>query len=45
MSLHEMGIDSFILAPPLGDAGQSDIRDRYARLTEEVIPAIRASAG
>jgi 5,10-methylenetetrahydromethanopterin reductase len=41
LELHELGIDSFMLAPPLGDADESDIRDGYQRLVEEVVPGVR----
>jgi 5,10-methylenetetrahydromethanopterin reductase len=43
LELHQLGIDSFMLAPPLGDADESDVRDGYRRLVEEVVPGVRAA--
>jgi 5,10-methylenetetrahydromethanopterin reductase len=41
LELHYLGIDSFMLAPPLGDADAGDIEDGYRRVTEEVLPGVR----
>lgn len=45
VELHEAGVDSFMLAPPLGDADADDIRRGYERLVHEVLPAVRAATG
>jgi 5,10-methylenetetrahydromethanopterin reductase len=41
IELHELGVSSIMLAPPLGDAEADDIRDGYRRLVDEVLPLVR----
>jgi 5,10-methylenetetrahydromethanopterin reductase len=43
VELHDLGVDSFMLAPPLGDASAEDIRVGYDRLVGEVIPGARSA--
>jgi 5,10-methylenetetrahydromethanopterin reductase len=43
VELHDLGVDSFMLAPPLGDASAEDIRVGYDRLVGEVIPGVRSA--
>ena len=43
LELVDLGIDHLMLAPPLGDASEEDQRDGYRRLTEEVLPRVRAA--
>jgi 5,10-methylenetetrahydromethanopterin reductase len=45
LELRELGIGSFMLAPPQGDASADDIRDGYRRLVDEVLPGVRAAVG
>jgi 5,10-methylenetetrahydromethanopterin reductase len=45
VELFETGVDSFMLAPPLGDADEEDIRGGYDRLVHEVLPGVRAATG
>jgi 5,10-methylenetetrahydromethanopterin reductase len=45
MELTAIGIDSFMLVPPQGDASPDDIVYGYRRLAEDVVPAVRAAAG
>jgi 5,10-methylenetetrahydromethanopterin reductase len=45
LELHELGIGSFMLAPPQGDASAEDIRDGYRRLVDEVLPGVRGAVG
>jgi 5,10-methylenetetrahydromethanopterin reductase len=42
LELQELGVTSFMLAPPMGDASEEDIRDGYRRLVDEVFPLIRS---
>jgi 5,10-methylenetetrahydromethanopterin reductase len=42
LELHDLGVDGFMLAPPLGiEPGEVD--SGYRRLTDEVLPAVRAA--
>jgi 5,10-methylenetetrahydromethanopterin reductase len=43
VELSQLGVDSFMLAPPLGDASAEDIRVGYERLVGEVIPGARSA--
>jgi 5,10-methylenetetrahydromethanopterin reductase len=43
LELHELGVDSFHVAPPLGDASEEDRREGYRRIADEVIPGFRAA--
>jgi 5,10-methylenetetrahydromethanopterin reductase len=43
LELHEIGIDHFMLSPPLGDASEADRRDGYRRVVDEVLPRVRAA--
>jgi 5,10-methylenetetrahydromethanopterin reductase len=45
LELAELGIDTFMLAAPRGDARADDIRDGYRRLVDEVLPGVRAAVG
>src|SRR5262249_31391816 len=44
LELHELGVGSFMLAPPMGDADAEDIRDGNHRLVHEVLPVVRSYA-
>jgi 5,10-methylenetetrahydromethanopterin reductase len=44
IELTSLGIDSFMLVPPQGDASLDDILSGYRRLVEDVVPAVRAAA-
>jgi 5,10-methylenetetrahydromethanopterin reductase len=44
VELSNLGIDSFMLVPPQGDASQDDILNGYRRLVDDVVPAVRAAA-
>jgi 5,10-methylenetetrahydromethanopterin reductase len=45
LELIGLGIDAVMLASPLGDSPEDDIREGYRHLVEEVLPGIRAAAG
>jgi 5,10-methylenetetrahydromethanopterin reductase len=40
----DLGIEAVMLAPPLGDAAEDDIRDGYRMLVDDVLPGIRTAA-
>jgi 5,10-methylenetetrahydromethanopterin reductase len=43
VELHDLGVNSFMRVPPLGDAATEDIRLGYDRLIGEVIPGARSA--
>jgi 5,10-methylenetetrahydromethanopterin reductase len=45
LELQSLGIDSIMLAPPLGDVDEADVREGYRRVVEDVLPAARKAAG